>query len=437
VEIDNNFLEEMNRDELVPMVHQNPILNKITNYYNYEDNQAGKLILPCGYGKMYISLFYLKQSNWNDVVIIVPSLILLEQYIDIAKKILTDWTIVNFDSNTKIVPNVNKRLIITTYNSAHLVPSNPNFVVYDEAHHTCVVSHDENSLFRNTLNLFKNAYKLFMTATEKIISYNDDDQIKVVHSMDNEIYGDYIEKKDFDEAIEERIISDYNIVIPEEDTDPLNIIVSAFNELPIHHLLVYSNTCEKSKDIHKKLKQNNIHSFYLDGDVSKTERNRILKEFQYSTYGVLCSVRVLQEGISMPIVDSCYFSEKRTSEIDITQMIGRTLRFYPGKDLATVILPGLMADNKQFLSTIVRFDKRLNDTSKIKISSITGNGIKNYNKSSTIKKKYEECLKFIKFLNLGRCGMWDYKYNLCLKYEISNPNKNIARRLIFNDIKIG
>lgn len=437
----NPLLVAMEQSEIAPLPHQVPLIQKIVDYYNNSPinlsdldsrGKSGKFIAPCGYGKMYIALLYLKISSWSNVIILVPSLILSEQYVDIAKKILPDWSIIHFNNTNNIIPEtINKKLIIATYQSCNTLNVSNDFVIYDEAHHTCVTSVDEtqSSLFRSTLNKWPTANKMFMTATEKMISYDDNDNVSSMWSMDSPIYGDYIVKKGFQEAIEDKIIADYNIVIPDnENTDPCSVIVSAFNELSIHHLLVYSNTCAHSKQINDELVSLGVNSFYLDGKMNKKTRNDILSRFEASETAVLCSVKVLQEGISMPIIDSCYFAEKRTSEIDTTQMVGRALRLHSNKTLATIILPGTMLANKQILSTLIKIDKRWN-TKSMKISAISGSKIKTktcMEKKSMVLNKY---INHIKFLCLGKHeGVWNYNCELCLTWEKENPGRFIPHK---------
>ena len=89
----------MKKNVINPLPHQIPIINKIKEYYSNIDDETsddeepdqdveseedasdkeedinhgkrGKLILPCGYGKMFISLFYLTFSFFISEVVFI------------------------------------------------------------------------------------------------------------------------------------------------------------------------------------------------------------------------------------------------------------------------------------------------------------------------------------------------------------------------------
>ena len=60
---------------------------------------------------------------------------------------------------------------------------------------------------------------------------------------------------------------------------------------------------------------------------------------QESNKGVISNARVLTEGISVPCIDSVLFCDPKTSAVDLAQGISRSIRLYPGKDKAYVLLP--------------------------------------------------------------------------------------------------
>lgn len=460
--------------DVSPLKHQINIIQKLLLYYNNKvikcNNLAfnvinnipikGKLILPCGYGKSYISLFFLSEYYKNveqlSVIIFVPSLLLAEQFEDLAITILTDnWNITSFHSEKEFnYVNNTKNLILATYQSSDILSqqlqNKADFVLYDEAHKTCITSKTlkEDSLFRNTLNLFPFSHKLFMTATEKIVilkdnksENNEDDDELEYYSMDQEnIYGKDIVKISFDVAITQDIICDYRLVIPLQDENPIDVIRSSFYELPIHHMLVYCNRIKDAKEYSSMLSSYGFNSYYLDGSHNKNQRAIILQSFENDPFSVLFSVKVLQEGISLPFVDSCYFIDSRTNQIDITQIIGRTLRKYKDKTFANIILPSQMLKYKPILNTLMEIDKRLtlneNDTGKElmnKVVGLSGNKIRNINNDVEVdQQKLRQVEGRIQFIIMSRNdGVWMYKYNLCLLYEQENPNKIIAKNTIY------
>ena len=252
--------------------------------------------------------------------------------------------------------------------------------------------------------------------------------------MNSEEYGKHIVKKNFEDAIDSGVICDYTLAVPLTNSEPINVIRSAIKELALKHMLVYTNRCENARLLDDALNAVGINSYYLDGTHSKKERNRILREFQESGSSVLCSVRVLQEGISLPIVDSVYFVDSRGSEIDITQMIGRSLRLYTSKTLATIIIPSDMLKNKPLINTLVKMDPRIKKDGEFKMMGISGDPDNKVRLSrdnlTTIKRRVD----FIR-LN-GRDGIWEWKCGLCLEFE-GDVGENISATTVYNGINIG
>ena len=467
-------------NNLTPLTYQIPIINSLREYFTSPINKRGKLILPCGYGKMYIALFLLRNVVLQDkiAVVLLPSLILLDQFNEVAMAILQGWTIIQYNGNHKAITHSDqgKTLIVCTYQSAHELThlidiERVSYVIYDEAHRTCVTSKgvDEYSLFRDTINLFPLSNKLFMTATEKIVIYTEkveipknekDEEIinpinenvsdsesdidgDFYYSMDNQqIYGETIYHKSFDQAVEERTISDYRLAVCSQDDNPIAVIRTGFAELGLHHLLTYSNTCDNARSLCaalqscQYLRSLGVNAYYLDGQHTEVQRKEILRQFEQSRYGMLCSVKVLQEGISLPYVDGVYFVEPKSSEIDIVQMIGRALRLHRDKTLATILLPRTMLKYGQILKTLVMMDSRLKSDSGIKRRLIELPGIVTHGNNGGVVVGSTLFNVKLQILQRGE-GLWEYKYNLCLEWEQLNPDKTIPRKLTFKDIKIG
>jgi len=58
-----------------------------------------------------------------------------------------------------------------------------------------------------------------------------------------------------------------------------------------------------------------------------------------TTCRVLTNARVLSEGVDVPALDAVVFLEPRSSELDITQAVGRVMRKAPGKQKGYIIIP--------------------------------------------------------------------------------------------------
>ncbi len=433
-----------------PLSHQLPIIDAINNFFI--NHTHGKLILPCAMGKSYISLFHIKDSDHNNVVIFVPSLILMEQFFGVAKDILIAWNVICFNGRYKMDIDViddenssmdcdidilrNKNLIISTYQSSLLLNEKladvvVDLVIYDEAHRTCVSKvKGSDSLFNGTIHMFPNAKKMFMTATEKISVTNKVNEDVEYYSMDGQEYGNYIVRKTFVDAIEEGIISDYTLAIPLTNSFPVDVVISAFKELPINHLLIYANKCADGKAITEQLNSSGITSFYLDGTLNKKQRWEVIDQFTNCERAALVSVKVLTEGFSVPKIDGIYFLANRTSEIQVTQMLGRGLRLHKDKTLCTIIVPSDMIKNRPLLSNIALMDSR-----KIKtIGFSAGKTCCRENLDKTILKRINQQILFYQYNRIE--DAWKFKYDLCREYEALYPDKKIKKYCIYKDTKI-
>ena len=69
-----------------------------------------------------------------------------------------------------------------------------------------------------------------------------------------------------------------------------------------------------------------LYSDHINGSMLSSKRTHILDIFKNSDNGLITNVRCLTEGIDVPQIDAVFFSDPKTSIIDIIQAIGRALR---------------------------------------------------------------------------------------------------------------
>jgi len=221
----NKFIENIiNKNKIIPKPHQKDIIDIIDIFYS--NNNIGNIIWTCGLGKSLLSIFIIQKLNFKKIIIGVPSCFLQHQF---AKEILE---IFPNKENILINPsNINEFLskktieplfIITTYHSSHLFLNNDyifDFKIADECHH--LVGKDDNNPDKKRFLLFHkiNSIKsLFMTATKKTLINNDD----ISYSMEDEkIFGKNIDEKTFKWAIDNKYITDYRILIIENQLNEL------------------------------------------------------------------------------------------------------------------------------------------------------------------------------------------------------------------------
>jgi predicted helicase len=368
----------------------------------------GYIEMACGTGKTLQSYFVDKYMSNHTTLILVPSLNLLSQFYkswinqSYAEGININYVLIGSDSDNdniyvpkshikatinpfeikrNIKRNNNKLVIICTYQSFNkLRLACPklifDFCIMDEAHKTVG---EKNRKFSEAIHDKNIKKKLFMTATTKM-SHSEE----IIGMNNTKYYGDNIFTYNFGKAILNKQLTNYQIVSlatsnetiqqfiednnlvkfdNEDKKDRAHYVGTALMLLKeikdgnIKHLVTYHRKIIHSKqfcqlliEIHEILRNNDdeydfdIYIHYMSGKTSMSNRNKIINEFKESKHAILCSARVLNEGVDIPIIDSVCFVDRRLSTIDIIQCIGRCLRLSKGKKISYVYVPTIIQD---------------------------------------------------------------------------------------------
>jgi hypothetical protein len=267
-----------------PNNHQQYILEIIRGFFDLYN--IGKIVWACGLGKALLSILIVKLLEFKTVVIGVPSNNLQKQIKNEILKIFTNKTNILFvggnetdginssTDKTQIIKFLNNNLnsqpkfVISTYHSCHLLVDKDiafEIKIGDEAHHLVGIEREENRGFR-LFHKIISSKTLFMTATEKTIETRTN---KEIYSMEDEtIFGKYIDVKSVHWAIENKKITDYNILVLKNTEDEVDEIITnlrlnvinkeifiscymclksfeKYNDLT--HLLLYTNTTEDAE----------------------------------------------------------------------------------------------------------------------------------------------------------------------------------------------
>lgn len=389
----NNIMNELSYI-IQPNNHQQYILEIIEGFFNLYN--IGKIVWACGLGKALLSILIVKLLEFKTVLIGVPSNNLQKQIKNEILKIFPHQTNILFvggdetDSiksttdKTQIIKFLNNHInsqpkfVISTYHSCHLLVDNDiafEIKIGDEAHHLVGIEREENRGFR-LFHKIISSKTLFMTATEKTIETRTN---KEIYSMENEtIFGKYIDVKSVHWAIENKKITDYNILVlknTEDEVDQiitnlrLNIInkeifiscymcLKSFEEYnDLTHLLLYTNTTEDAELSKKyineilslnvlsipkeKIYNNSLHSKNcndLDIEVNK---------FKNTYYGIISCVYIFGEGFDLPKLNGVCIASNMQSETRIVQYLLRPNRldFENPNKKAYVIIPYIDADD--------------------------------------------------------------------------------------------
>lgn len=394
---------------LKPLDHQKSIISECITYYEKEN--IGKLFMACGSGKTFLSYWLsVRELKYDKIFIVVPSLYLLSQVYDVYKKetqydeIQYHFILIGSDMDDKKdnlfkhttnksniekeLKENNKIILITTYHSSNILveicKENKymfDFGIYDEAHRTVGII---DKRFTNLVTSNIEYKKLFITATEKIYNYdrhNTEDSIENIISMDNEIiYGKTIYKYSMRKAIENNVLVDYKIIAPflssekfkemDEykyvDVKKFNIktiligimIILSIEKYKIKHLLIFSNTNEKAKNIsdfineYLSLKKYELRCIFLSGNDNMTKRKKHIIQFEKDEIGIISSARIFGEGVDIKKCDAICFADNKSSSIDIVQYLGRCLRKCPeiSDKFSHVIVPFILDDLTDFFN---------------------------------------------------------------------------------------
>ena len=362
-----------------PYDYQQDILDKIENFYC--NNNIGKLIWCCGLGKALMSILIIQKLNYKSVVIGVPSINLQQQIKNEILKIFNNpenilyiggqtetnenYTIHSTTNNNIINKFINKKsneckFFITTYSSCFLLSNNYSFdfKIGDEAHHL-VGTENENT--KDSFHKIKSNKTLFMTATEKVIENRTN---KIIYSMEDEnIFGKLLDCKSICWAIENKKITDYNILILKNTNDEINDIITNLTSLntdnediniinsitenkelflsaymtlksiekyeDLIHVLIYTNSTASAElvkvyiNLILKLniltinKDNYYNKALHSGNVFNIDNE--INEFKKAKWGIISSVYIFGEGFDCPILYGVVFAENMESEIRIVQ----------------------------------------------------------------------------------------------------------------------
>ncbi len=352
-----------------PLLCQVPILEKMTNYF--ETNDKGYIIEPCGIGKSFLSIYYTKTAGYKTIVIGTPSNYLQTQMEDDILDVLPDAIIrfVGGDNNVPIntikedMGNVreNPLFVITTYDScSKLVGLHFDMKIGDECHHLTGIER-ENDGYLSFHDIISNK-SLFMTATKKIVDTTNDNK---VFSMDHEeIFGKCIDEKSVKWAIDNKVITDYKVVVLKAnentiddiigdlditlDDKTVEIFISAYMTLKsidsyddLSHVLCYTNTKAHAelmqkfidilldKGIFQSLDKNEFYNKALHSD-SKCVLKPEVDIMKNKKHGIISCVYIFGEGFNLPKLNGVCFVENMVSIIRIIQCALRSARIDHG-----------------------------------------------------------------------------------------------------------
>lgn len=245
--------QALRRPRPVPRDHQNEAVAAVASGLQTADR--GQLIMACGTGKTYVTLWVKEALNAQRTLVLVPSLGLLSQLrrewtfaasvpfeplcvcsdasvaskggddaihsvIDLPFGVTSDPAEVR-----RFLRGAGNRVVISTYQSSLVVaaaqsePDVPEFdlAIADEAHRCAgKVGGDFSAILNN--EQIRSAKRLFATATPRIYSRSvksaaEARGVEVVGMDDRALFGAVLYALPFGKAIERKLLTDYRVVI--------------------------------------------------------------------------------------------------------------------------------------------------------------------------------------------------------------------------------
>ena len=390
-----NLFNNIYSHSIKPNNHQQYVLDIIDDFY--KKYNIGKLIWACGLGKALLSILIIKLLKFRTISFGVPSNNLQKQIKNEILKIFPNKNNILFvgsDGEDGIKSTTDKKqiilflkksnidsepkFVISTYHSCHLLVDNEiNFdlKIGDEAHHLAGIERENEKCFHlfHKINCKKT---LYMTATERMVETRLD---KIIYSMDDEnLFGKYIDIKSVQWAIENKKITDYNILVLKNTENEVNEIIHRLKvnvsnkELFIScymclksfekygdltHILLYTNTTDEANTTKKyideilslnilSITKENLYNNALHSKNYKDLKNEISK-FREAPYGIISCVYIFGEGFDLPKLNGVCIVGNMQSEIRIVQYLLRPNRLEKGNPnkKAYVIIPYIDSDD--------------------------------------------------------------------------------------------
>ena len=443
-------------------------------YNYYKKYSKGQLIMACGTGKTYTSYLLDKKLKNKLTLIFFPSLDILNQFHNV-------WTSENTKMKTAIVNSEydiskqlsksfinskSKKVVFATYQSINKIIEikdehslKIDFIICDEAHRVAIGEYSK--LFKK-VHTIESDKVLFMTATPKDI--ND------TYSMSNEEYfGKVFYRYDFNQAIQEKYLSDYELFIlglgeftkeavelskRNNHSTSLNLqalsIKKIIEQEKINKMIVFSKNRKEAYYLYQAASKFHKNVFYIDGNMSVFERAEVLNKFKKCKKALIFNCKCLIEGIDDDSIDSVYFVDDKKSAIEIIQSGSRPLRRKKGK-IAKIFVPivdfeKISKVNNSFTVEILlkAFEGEMNSVlsdsvfQKRKNSKSNTKNKKNKIHFLGVEKKVAENFIIQKIHKSKRMKIND-KFEIFIEYLQNHDFKKIAnlRKVIYKDVNIG
>jgi superfamily II DNA or RNA helicase len=409
--------KKLNDERFPKRDYQLHVYNNAIEEYKTENN----LILnwACGLGKTIESLWISTNYVNQRLLIGLPSIILIKQWINTIKKISyyddfkylivsSDKTIKNTDNIhitskvkyiEKYLANNNNVILLTTYHSSYkLLNYKFDFGIFDECHHLCglcdLTEHKETDAGKFTDILKVECSKtMSLTATLKELQGN------FIDNFDEKTFGKILDIKTFNWAIVNKYITDYRFItlrmmykdiiqlmdtLKIDNKKHVELFLSAYMSISqaimnydkidkISHILIYCNSVENANIVTDFINQIierkyiNFTDIYNETLSSKKsfDLDSEMIQFKNSSIGIISCIYIFGEGFDKNYFNTCVIAENMQSTIRLVQSLMRANRLgYSGK-IANYMCPFIDECNESELKSFKKLKLLLIEINKI------------------------------------------------------------------------
>ena len=342
------------------------------------EKKRGIIKVVTGGGKTFFAIHCLKRYLENDpqksILIVVPSIALLDQWYDSLSQNFDDKEISlnGGGEQTKVITKICISTIDSLKNIISLIDAENTLLIVDECHKIGTEKRGEmlTNVWHATLGL---------SATPER-DYDDNFYIIIKKILGDIIFDyDYIDAREDEVIVNFKLLYGYAALLPEEENKykkftksiqrrAANIGGQDMNDYPLKMLIfnrarlvknsknripygieliqkyerdswiVFTENKKQAKEFNKIVnKLKGFNSGIYNTDLNDDERQENLEKFKAGNLNVLVSCTALDEGFDMPEADGAMILSASSSKRQRIQRMGRVLRITANKENALIV----------------------------------------------------------------------------------------------------
>ena len=342
------------------------------------EKKRGIIKVVTGGGKTFFAIHCLKRYLENDpqksILIVVPSIALLDQWYDSLSQNFDDKEISlnGGGEQTKVITKICISTIDSLKNIISLIDAENTLLIVDECHKIGTEKRGE---------MLTNAWHatLGLSATPER-DYDDNFYIIIKKILGDIIFDyDYIDAREDEVIVNFKLLYGYAALLPEEENKykkftksiqrraatiggqdindyPLKMLIfnrarlvkNSKNRIPYgieliqkyerDSWIVFTENKKQAKEFNKIVnKLKGFNSGIYNTDLNDDERQENLEKFKAGNLNVLVSCTALDEGFDMPEADGAMILSASSSKRQRIQRMGRVLRITANKENALIV----------------------------------------------------------------------------------------------------